>query len=124
MRGPLRVPLSGAEKVVEKVPGWVERLLIPILESRIRSIVKEEVANLKKIVDARFEGVNAKLDALGGWISTFEEPIPTVQEMPELRPASRWSRSVGRTGSFRSPGGRTLQSRLIGYHRQRPFRRV
>ena len=51
-------------KMVEKVPGWVERLLIPTLESRVREIVKEEVGHLEKVMDARFEAVNSKIDSL------------------------------------------------------------
>jgi glutathionyl-hydroquinone reductase len=51
-------------KVAEKVPGWVERLLIPTLESRVREIVKEEVGHLEKIMDTRFEAVNSKIDSL------------------------------------------------------------
>lgn len=30
-------------RVAERIPGWLERLLIPTLESRVRTIVKEEV---------------------------------------------------------------------------------
>jgi hypothetical protein len=47
-----------ASRVADKVPGEVERLLIPTLESRVRSVVKEEVGkevvHLEKVVDARF----------------------------------------------------------------------
>ena len=34
--------MTGAEKMVEKVPGWMERLLIPTLESRVRAVVKKK----------------------------------------------------------------------------------
>jgi predicted RNase H-like nuclease (RuvC/YqgF family) len=51
-------------KVTEKMPQWVERLLIPTMESRVREIVKEEVGHLEKIMDTRFEAVNSKIDSL------------------------------------------------------------
>jgi len=51
-------------RIAEKVPGWVERLLIPTLESRVREIVKEEVGHLEKIMEAGFEAVNASIDSL------------------------------------------------------------
>lgn len=65
-------------RVAEKVPGWVERLLIPTLESKIRSIVKEEIGQLEKVMDARFEAVNSKIDSL-------EKRFPTVQEFAEIK---------------------------------------
>ena len=65
-------------KTVERIPGWVERLLIPTLESRVRSIVKEEVGNLEKVLDARFEAVSTKIDSL-------EKRFPTVQELAEIK---------------------------------------
>jgi hypothetical protein len=36
--------MAGPERLVGKVPGWVERSLIPTLETRVRTIVKEEVS--------------------------------------------------------------------------------
>jgi len=65
-------------RVAEKVPGWVERLLIPTLESRVREIVKEEVGHLEKILHARFEAVNSKIDSL-------EKKLPVVQELAEIK---------------------------------------
>jgi hypothetical protein len=65
-------------RVAEKVPGWVERLLIPTLESKIRSIVKEEVGHLEKVMDARLEAVNSKIDSL-------EKRFPAVQEFAEIK---------------------------------------
>ena len=49
--------------MASKVPGWVERILIPTLETKIRSIVGEELAKYGKTVDAKFEGINSKMDA-------------------------------------------------------------
>jgi hypothetical protein len=65
-------------RVAEKVPGWVERRLIPTLESRVREIVKEEVGHLEKILQARFEAVNSKIDSL-------EKRLPVIQELAEIR---------------------------------------
>ena len=65
-------------RIAEKVPGWVERLLIPTLESRVREIVKEEVGHLEKILEARFEAVNSKIDSL-------EKRLPVVQELAEIK---------------------------------------
>jgi hypothetical protein len=39
--------MAGSEKFAEDVPGWVERLLIPTLESRIRAVVKGEVGHFE-----------------------------------------------------------------------------
>ena len=67
--------LSG---VTGKIPGWVERLLIPTLESRMRNIVREEVWNLEKVLAAPLEAVGARIDSL-------EKRFPTVQELAEIK---------------------------------------
>ncbi len=76
-------------RVAEKVPGWVERLLIPSLESKIRSIVREEVGHLEKVIDARFEAVNSKMDArfeaVNTKIDSLEKRFPAVQELAEIK---------------------------------------
>jgi hypothetical protein len=84
--------MAGVEKVVEKVPGWVERLLIPTLESRVRTIVKEEVGHLEKMMNVRFEAVdpkfdviNSKFDAIGARIESLEKRIPMVQDIADLK---------------------------------------
>ena len=56
--------LAGAEKVAEKIPGWVERLLIPSIETRVRTIVKEELGHLEKTMNAKFEGMEARFQAI------------------------------------------------------------
>ena len=65
-------------RTAERIPGWVERLLIPALETRVRAIVREEVGNLGKVLDARFEAVGAKMDSL-------EKRFPTVQELADIK---------------------------------------
>ena len=76
-------------RIAEKVPGWVERLLIPTLESRVREIVKEEVGHLEKIMEARFEAVNARIDSLektfSAKIDSLEKRLPVVQELAEIK---------------------------------------
>ena len=60
----------------------MERLLIPTLESKIRSIVKEEVGHLEKVMDARFEAVNSKMDARFESVNTrFEEVNTRFEEV-------------------------------------------
>jgi hypothetical protein len=56
----------------------------------VREIVKEEVGHLEKILEARFEAVNAKIDSL-------EKRLPAVQELAELK--VRLAEVEKRTGS-------------------------
>jgi hypothetical protein len=56
--------MAGAEKVAEKIPAWVEGLLIPTLEARVRGVVKEEVGHLEKTMNAKFDAMNARFDAV------------------------------------------------------------
>ena len=76
-------------RVAEKIPGWVERLLIPTLESKIRSIVREEVGHLEKVMDARFEAVNSRMDArfeaVDAKIDSLEKQMPTIKELAEIK---------------------------------------
>lgn len=53
-------------------------MLIPTLESRVRTIVKEEIGSLEKVLDARFEAVGTKVDSL-------EKRFPAVQEIAEIK---------------------------------------
>ena len=64
--------------MAEKVPGWVESLLIPTLESRIRVVVREEVEHLEKVMNARFAGVEERIDSL-------EKRIPMIQDIADLK---------------------------------------
>jgi len=95
--------MAGSEKLAEKVPGWVERLLIPTLESRVRTIVKEEVNHLEKTMNARFEAIDVKFDAVNGKIDSLEKVmyskfddvssrieslerrIPVIQDIADLK---------------------------------------
>jgi len=81
--------MAGVGRMAEKVPGWVERLLIPTLETRIRSILKEEVGHLERTIDARFEAIDAKFDAkldgIGARIDSLEKRIPMIQDIADLK---------------------------------------
>ncbi len=98
--------MAGVEKVVEKVPGWVERLLIPTLESRVRAAVREEVGHLEKTMNARFDAVNTmfdavntkfdgvntkfdamntKFDAVNARLDSLEQRIPMMQDIADLK---------------------------------------
>ena len=88
--------MAGAEKLAGKVPGWVERLLIPTLESRVRTVVKEEMGHLEKTMDAKFEAtdvkiealnaaLSARLDAVDSRIDSLEKRIPVLQDIADLK---------------------------------------
>lgn len=92
--------MADAEKTAEKVPGWVERLLIPTLETRVRTVVKEEVGHLEKTMNAKFEAVDskfeakldaldskfgAKLDGISTHIDSLEKRIPMIQDIADLK---------------------------------------
>jgi hypothetical protein len=100
-----------AARIGEKVPGWVERLLIPTIESRVRSVVKDEFSNFGKVMDARlnqldekvdtridhleekfaarFDGLEGKFEArfetLGSKIDSLEQRFPVIQDLADIK---------------------------------------
>lgn len=72
-------------KMAERIPGWVERLLIPALESKIRSVVSEEVGHLEKVLEARFDGIHSEIRRVDEKIDSLEKRFPTVQELAEIK---------------------------------------
>jgi hypothetical protein len=72
-------------RMAEKIPGWVERRLIPTLESKIRSIVSEEVGHLEKVLDARFDGIHSEIRRVDEKVDSLEKRFPTVQELAEIK---------------------------------------
>jgi hypothetical protein len=72
-------------KMAEKLPGWVERLLIPTLESKVRNIVRDEVGHLEKVLDARFDGVQSEIGRVDERISSLEKRFPEVREIAEIK---------------------------------------
>jgi hypothetical protein len=69
--------MAGAQKMAEKVPGWVERVRLT-LESRVRMIVREEVGHLEKTMNAKFDAVYIRIDSL-------ENRIPMIQDIADLK---------------------------------------
>lgn len=74
----------------------MERLLIPTLEARVRSIVTEEFAKFEKTLDARFDSMDARFEALDSKmdarfeaayakIDSIEKQFPTVKELAEIK---------------------------------------
>ena len=59
----------------------MERLLIPTMESKVRSIVSEEVGHLEKVLDARFDGVQSEIRRVGERVGSLEKRFPEVQEI-------------------------------------------
>ncbi|MEM2632407.1 MAG: hypothetical protein QXO29_00720 [Nitrososphaerota archaeon] len=45
-------------KIAEKVPRWVSRILLP----EIRTIVKEEISEQMKIIDAKIAALDSKIE--------------------------------------------------------------
>ncbi|MDA4123690.1 MAG: hypothetical protein OK456_10975 [Thaumarchaeota archaeon] len=72
-------------RMAEKIPSWVERLLIPTLESKVRTIVSEEVGHLEKVLDARFDGVHSEIRRVDEKIGSLEKRFPEVQEIAEIK---------------------------------------
>ena len=82
--------------MAEKVPGWVERILIPSLESRVRGAVRDEVEHLAKVQDAKFEAVSTRIgslekrmddrfDGVGTKIDSLEKRISLIQDISDLK---------------------------------------
>jgi hypothetical protein len=83
--------------MAEKIPGWVEGLLIPTLESKVRSIVSEEVGHLEKVLDARFDGVQSEMRRVDERIGSLDKRFPEVQEIAEIK--ARLSQVEGKISS-------------------------
>jgi hypothetical protein len=71
--------------MAEKIPGWVERLLIPTLESKVRNIVSEEVGHLEKVLDARFDRIRSEIRRVDEKVDSLEKRFPAVQELAEIK---------------------------------------
>jgi tetrahydromethanopterin S-methyltransferase subunit G len=93
--------------MASKVPSWVERMLIPTLETKIRTIVAEELAKYGKTVDVKFEAVDArfesinsnmdarfgaldskmeaKFEAVNARLDSLEERLDVVKEIAEIK---------------------------------------
>ena len=84
--------MGGVGRVADEVPSWVERLLIPTLESRVRAVVKDEVNHLEKVmnakfdaVDSRFDGVGARFDGMEAKFESLEKRISMIEDIADLK---------------------------------------
>jgi len=66
--------------------------LIPTLESRVRTIVKDEVNHLEKVmnakfdaVDSRFDGMGARFDEMEAKFESLEKRISMIQDIADLK---------------------------------------
>ena len=67
-------------RMAEKVPGWVERLLIPTLETRIRAIVKDEFGHFEKVMDAKFEAIDGRFEAIDARFEAIDSRFEAVDD--------------------------------------------
>ena len=77
--------------MAEKIPGWVERLLLPRLSTIEAKIdrVDGKVDALEKVVNARFQSVETQIDAkfrsVETQISELKERFNVAQELAVLK---------------------------------------
>ena len=67
--------MAGVSKLAQKVPSWVERMLVPTLDSRVRSIVKEELGGFEKTMEAKFETIAVRFDAANQRLDSLEKSM-------------------------------------------------
>ena len=68
-------------KIVEKVPGWVGRFLIPEIER----IVEKEVDGLRREINARFEAVNVRFESVNARLDGIEKRFDLVQDVAVMK---------------------------------------
>ena len=68
-------------KMVEKVPGWVGRFLIPEIER----VVEKEVDALRREINARFEAVDTRFQAVNARLDSIEKRFDLVQDVAVLK---------------------------------------
>ncbi len=75
-------------KIVEKVPGWVGRFLIPEIER----VVEKEVDGLRReinakfeAVDVRFQAVDVRFEAVNARLDGIEKRFDLVQDVAVLK---------------------------------------
>jgi hypothetical protein len=107
-------------KMVEKIPGWVERLLIPTLESKVRGIVTEEVGHLEKVLDARFDGINSEIrrvdEKVGSLEKRFDERMGSLEKRIDEKMGSMEKRVDERMSSL----GRELDEKFGSLEKRFP----
>ncbi|MEM2237480.1 MAG: hypothetical protein QXR26_02195 [Candidatus Caldarchaeum sp.] len=68
-------------RVVEKVPGWVARFLLP----EIRTLIKEETKDLKIYMDDRFKAFDERLKAFDEKFKSFDERLTSLRTEMNVR---------------------------------------
>ena len=82
---------DGTRNLAEKIPGWVERLLLPRLSTIEAKIdrVDGKVDALEKVVNARFQSVETQIDAkfrsVETQISELKERFNIAQELAVVK---------------------------------------
>jgi uncharacterized coiled-coil DUF342 family protein len=80
-------------KVMEKIPSWMERLLLPKLKEitgEIKAIhtridaVGKEIVSLRNEMISRFETVDAKFEKVDARFDSFEAKIPATEQIAEF----------------------------------------
>ena len=61
-------------KMVEKVPGWVGRFLIPEIER----VVEKEVDALRREINAKFEAVDRRFEAIGRGFEAIDSRFEAI----------------------------------------------
>lgn len=67
-------------KVVEKVPGWVGRFLLPEIER----VVEKEVNSLRNEMNAKFEAVNTRFDAVDTKFAAVNARLDGIEKRFDL----------------------------------------
>jgi len=86
--------------IMEKIPGWIERLLLPKLNeitgeikaihSRIDAVhtridgVEKEVAGLRREMMVKFDVVDSKFEAVDSRFDALEARLPVMEKMAEF----------------------------------------
>ena len=83
---PLTILIQGAS-MAEKIPSWIERLLLPRLSEMTGEIrgLNYKVDALEKTMNGKFEAVYGKFEAVMSRIDSLEKRIPVVQELAEIK---------------------------------------
>ncbi|MBU4373235.1 MAG: hypothetical protein KJ714_02095 [Euryarchaeota archaeon] len=79
---------------VEKIPSWLERLLMPKLSEisgeikaldtkidSLRSETKTEIEALRKEMLSKFEGLDYRFETINIKLDSLEKRIPVIEEM-------------------------------------------
>ena len=73
--------------MVEKVPSWIERLLLPRLSEMAGEIkaLNARFESLRNEMLPRFETVNARFEAVDARLDSIEKRIPVIEDLAEIK---------------------------------------